>query len=295
MPFRRFSTSAFAFALLLFLSGCAGFPQPRENLQFHDGLSPGQWFDRMMRAHGGDLSDDPRDFNLAMTGEWSGMIQRIQPLVTDAGYRISAEERYLPSKDLYVIRHRGPEGVKTVWRKGRDIRVWYDGQPVDDRDTLAATAMTTDAFELFHFGPSFLAGRAVDMARLTNGREGGRRFPRLLLTIEPGFGMAERDQVVAWIDPDSHRLFRVHITLNGFETTRGAHVDTTFSEYVEHGGYWFPTSFEERVRGPIRIHAHDWRITGRDLSRGWRPEHVQGPDFDGPAARPAEASSPGQD
>jgi len=280
----RLATFATLFAVPVFLAGCAGFPQPREGPQFDDGLTAEQWFERVMRAHGGDLSQDPRDFNLAMTGQWYSLIQRIQPLVTDAGYRVSAEERYLPSEDLYVVRHRGPEGVKTVWRRGRDIRVWYDGEPVDDPDTLAATAMTTDAFELFHYGPSFLARRATEIQRLRPGRESGRSYPRLLVTIEPGFGQSPRDRAAVWIDPQSHRMFRVHITLNGFDTTQNAHVDTTFAGYVQQGGYWFPTIFEERVRGPIRINAHDWRITGRDTARGWGIEDVQGPEFEGAAA-----------
>lgn len=287
MPLGRPLATAGLLTLFLLAGGCAGFPKPGDDLRFDDGLSAEQWFERVMRAHGGDLSNDSRDFNLAMTGEWSSMIQRIQPLVTDADYRESAEERYRPADKLYVIRHEGPAGIKTVWRRGRDIRVWYDGEAVEDPDVLAATAMTTDAFELFHFGPSFLARRGAGMTRLEAGTEDGKRYPRILFTIEPGFGRAERDQVVAWIDPDSHRLFRVHITLNGFETTQGAHVDTTMTEYEEQGGYWFPTNFEERVRGPIRIHAHDWRITGRDLDRGWRGGDVEGPEFGGAAARPA--------
>jgi hypothetical protein len=274
--------------LLLLVTGCAGFPEAREGLEFEDGLNAEQWFERLMDAHGGDLSDDPRDFNLAMTGEWYSLIQRIQPLVTDSGYRVSAEERYLPAENLYVVRHRGLEGVKTVWRQGRDIKVWYDGEPVDDPDVLAATAMTTDAFELFHYGPSFLARRATSMTRLQAGRDDGRRYPRLLIDIEPGFGEAQTDQVVVWINPDSHRMYRVHITLNGFETTQGAHVDTTFHDYVEQGGYWFPNTYKERVRGPIRIKAHDWWITGRDIGRGWRPGNVDGPSFSGPAAHPVE-------
>lgn len=294
MLLARFSTLPGCLVIVLFVTGCAGFPQPREGLQFADGLSAEDWFERVMAAHGGDLSDEPRDINLAMTGEWYSLIQRIQPLVTDAGYRVSAEERYLPSEDLYVIRHRGPKGVKTVWRKGRDIKVWYDGELVKDPDILAATAMTTDAFELFHFGPSFLARRGTDLKRLEAGREGGRRYPRLLLTIQPGFGQAERDRVVAWIDPDSHRLFRVHITLNGFTSTQNAHVDTTFSNYVKLDGYWLPTTFEERVRGPIRIRAHDWRITGRDIGRGWIPEDVRGPQFSGAATSPVLSNPIGQ-
>jgi hypothetical protein len=129
------------------------------------------------------------------------------------------------------------------------------------------------------------------MTRLAEGREDERSYPRILVEIRPGFGEAESDRVIAWIDPETHRLFRVHITLNGFRTTQGAHVDTTFSDYVQMGGYWFPSRFEERVRGPIRIHAHDWRITGRDTDRNWRVEDVAGPEFTGPAAPTASSTA----
>jgi len=270
--------------LLVLTTACASFPEAEPGIVFDDGLSAADWTQRLLSAHGGDLSDDPRDFNLAMTGHWYSLIQRIQPLVSDAEYRVSAEERYRPADQLYVVRHRGPAGIKTIWRQSDEIRVWYDGREVQDEDVLAASAMTTDAFELFHFGPSFLVRRAAQQIRLKNAKEDGRRYPRLLFTIEPGFGRAESDQVVAWINPDTHRLHRVHLTLNGFETTQGAHVDTTFFDYVEQAGYWFPTRFEERVRGPIRIDAHDWQITARDHSRGWTPEDVEGPEFEGRAA-----------
>ncbi|AKS42683.1 hypothetical protein WM2015_2320 [Wenzhouxiangella marina] len=280
---------------LLLLTACAGFPEPRDGLRFEDGLTARQWFDRLIEGHGGDLSEDPRDFNLAMRGHWYRAIQRIQPLVTDADYRVTAEERYRPADGLYVVRHEGPAGSKTIRRQGDSIRIWYDGQEVEDEQLLAASAMTTDAFELFHFGPSFLARRAVAMSRLPEGRESGRRYPRLWIRIEPGFGRAEHDEVVAWIDPDSHRLFRVHITLNGFETTQGAHVDTSFADYVQMGGYWIATEFEERVRGPIRIKAHDWQITGRDVGRGWDSADVAGPIFEGAAAAPAGSVRVGED
>jgi hypothetical protein len=80
----------------------------------------------------------------------------------------------------------------------------------------------------------------------------------------------------------------VHISLNGFETTIGAHVDTTFLEYRDVAGFVLPVRFHERVRGPLRIDAHAWWITGLDAGRGWRAEDVSGAEFGGAAAAPAQ-------
>ena len=44
-----------------------------------------------------------------------------------------------------------------------------------------------------------------------------------------------RDDVVLWVDAANDRLYRIHMSLNGFETTVGAHVDTTFLAYREAG------------------------------------------------------------
>jgi hypothetical protein len=276
----------FFLILLLVLSACAQFPSAPSNPIIDDDLDASSLFERTLAAHGGDLSADPGDFNLAMSGEWSRAIVRIQPVVTDAGFRISAQERYRPADRLYAIRHSGPDGVKTVIRQRDQIRVYYNGVEETDPAKLRASAMTTDAFELFHFGPSFLARRAVQMTRLGNARDGGVAYRRLLMTIQPGFGEAEEDQVVAWIHPETDLLFRVHMTLNGFETTQSAHVDTTFLEYRQVGPYVLPSRFEERVRGPIRIHAHDWWVTSHDRNRGWPVEAVSGPNFSGRAAEP---------
>jgi hypothetical protein len=268
----------------LILAGCAAFPGPQSGLEFDDNLDADALFARTLAAHGGDLSDDPGDFNLAMTGTWRGAIVRIQPVVTDADFRISAEERYRPAERLYAVRHEGQAGVKTVIRQGSDIRVYYNGEPETDPAILRATAMTTDAFELFHFGPSFINRRAQSMTRLADRRENGVNYRRLHTVLRPGFGEAEKDEVVIWIDPHTDLVFRLHITLNGFETTQGAHVDTTFLEYHRLGPYVLPSRFEERVRGPIRIHAHDWWLTGADRNRGWSGEQVDAAEFSGSAA-----------
>lgn len=269
------------------LAGCAGFPQARPDLDFDDGLAAEQIFERCLAAHGGDIRDYPGDINLATDGRWHALILRIQPVVTDAGFRITSEERLRPRDGVYAVRHRGPAGNKQVLRTAAGLGIHYNGVAEAPGERLRATSMTNDAFRLFHFGPSFVKHRATSMSRLPDAREAGRRYRRILATLRPGFGEAETDQVVLWIDAASARLFRVHMTLEGFETTRGAHVDTTFLDYHQVGPYLLPSRFSERVRGPLRIMAHEWQVTGFDLDRGWTDEEVSGPDFSGRAAAPA--------
>ena len=271
------------------LSACASFPQARPGLQFDDGLSAAQIFGACMAAHGGDIREYPGDINLSTDGHWYRLIQRIQPIVSDAGFRVTSQERYRPRDGLYSIHHEGPLGSKQVVRTADAIAVWYNGERETDPVKIRATAMTNDAFRMFHFGPSFIKARATEIVRIADAREGGRDYRRLLATVQPGFGEAAQDQVVLWIDAQTARLFRVHMTLNGFETTQGAHVDTTFLEYRRVGPYLFPVRFHERVRGPLRIDAHDWYTTGIDLDRGWSAEDVAGPAFEGAAIPPAAA------
>lgn len=275
-------------ASLVLLSACAGtFPEPDAGEPVTDGLTADALFARTMAAHGGDLREYPGDLNQSTDGEWGRMVQRVQPLVADGGYRGRGEERYRPADGLYAVHYTGPEGTKTVIRQGDDIRVYYNGERSADEDRIRATAMTTDAGKLFHYGPTFIKHRATSMTRLEDRREGGVDYRRVLATIQPGFGKADEDQVVMWIHPDSDRLYRVHITLTGFEPTRNAHVDTTFLEYEDVGPYTLPSRFEERVLGPIRLFVHEWWVTGRDQDRGWTDEDVQGPELLGAAARPA--------
>jgi hypothetical protein len=283
----------FSSVFVLALAGCAstGFP-PRAPAAaaFADGASAEQIFARSLAAHGGDLRKHPGDLNLSTDGRWYALIQRIQPLVTDSGFRIRSEERYRPSDGFYAVSHTGPKGTKHVVRRGDGaLTVHYNGVRETDPAKLRATAMTNDAFRMFHFGPSFFLDRAASWARLPDTRENGRDYHRLLATVRPGFGEAEEDQVVLWIDRDNARLFRIHMSLNGFETTVGAHVDTTFLEYRDVAGYLLPVRFHERVRGPLRIDAHAWWTTGIDADRGWSEADVVDGAFRGAAAAPAAA------
>lgn len=279
----------FLSALLLTLVGCSAFPQVRPGAAFADGLSAEQIFDQCLAAHGGDIRDYAGDINISTDGRWYALIQRIQPVVSDAGFRVTSEERFRPGDGVYAVRHRGPLGSKQVLRTPDELSVRYNGGEPVEGEKRRATAMTNDAFQLFHFGPSFVKHRATTMSRLPDARENGREYRRVLATLSPGFGESDSDQVVLWIDAASSRLFRVHITLEGFEATRGAHVDTTFLAYQQVGPYLLPSRFSERVRGPVRIKAHEWHVTGIDLDRGWTDAEVSGPDFSGRAAAPAAA------
>lgn len=281
------SIFATTFLLAILLSGCASFPQATPNARFDDGLDAAGIFAACMEAHGGDMHEYPGDINLSTDGQWYQLIQRIQPIVSDAGFRVTSEERYRPRDGLYSVHHEGPLGTKQVVRTKTDIAVYYNGTRETDPVKIRATAMTNDAFRMFHFGPSFVKSRATALQRIPDARENGRDYRRLLATLEPGFGEAAQDQVVLWIDAQNSRLFRVHMTLNGFETTQGAHVDTTFLDYRKVGPYLLPVRFHERVRGPLQIDAHDWHTTGIDLDRGWSAEDISGAALEGAAARPA--------
>jgi hypothetical protein len=278
----------FVMLLPLLLAACASFPQSRPGVRFSDGLDAAQIFDACMTAHGGDIREYPGDINLSTNGHWYRLIQRIQPIVSDAGFRVTSEERYRPRDGRYSVHHEGPLGAKQVVRNGDGIAVYYNGTRETDPVRIRATAMTNDAFLMFHFGPGFFRARASGMVRIADAREGGRAYHRLIATVRPGFGESVEDQVVLWIDAETSRLFRVHMTLNGFETTQGAHVDTTFLDYRQVGPYLLPVRFHERVRGPLRIDAHDWYVTGVDLDRGWSEADIGGPSFEGAAAQPAK-------
>ena len=278
------------------LAGCASrtFPAPASfdaiaNADI-DGLSAQEVFDRSLAAHGGDIRKHPGDFNISTDGRWSALIQRIQPLVTDSAFRIRSEERYRPSEGLYAVRHSGPSGTKYVVRRDSKLALLQYNDVVEtDPAKLRATAMTNDAFLMFHFGPSYFIDRVDRWQRLSDAEEGGRRYRRLFGEVLPGFGDAVDDRIVVWIDADTDRLFRVHMTLNGFETTQGAHVDTTFLAYRDVAGFLLPVRFRERVRGPLQIKAHTWWITGIDVDRGWSASDVTSRKFKGKAVPAATA------
>ena len=79
--------------------------------------------------------------------------------------------------------------------------------------------------------------------------------------MQPGFGFSPSDRFIAWIDEKSKLLRRLQFTLDGVETTKGADVQVTFSNYQKTSkGTIFPTHYLERIVRPIPIKAHEWQL-----------------------------------
>lgn len=276
-------------SVVFLVGGCARFPVATPQERFDDGLGAAQILDACVAAHGGDMREFPGDINLSTEGHWHALVQRLQPMISDAGFRVTAEERYRPHDGIYAVHHHGPLGDKQVIRTPDGVTVYYNGVRETDPLKLRATALTNDAFVMLQYGPSFFTTRASSTSRLPDSMESGHRYYRLLATLSPGFGEAAHDQVVLWIDAQSHLLYREHFTLNGFPTTQGADVDVTFLDYRKLGRFTLPVKFKERVRHPLRVTAHEWQVTGMDLDRGWQPADVEGSRFTGKAAPNAGA------
>lgn len=275
---------------LFLVTGCAQvFPRP--DAFPHDGSAPSasEIFTRTFEAHGGKNLEELKDLSVALDGDWEFLITRIQPLVTDHKYRVTSQERLLPAQGVYAAHYSGPAGTKKVLRTPNSVSVFYDGEESSDEDVLQSTALTADSFFLFTLGPLALFDNRDSFVRLEDAKAGDKRYYRLYTVIEPGLGFSPRDEVVLWIDPDTDLTYRVHITLEGYETTKGAHVDVTFLDYERRGAFVLPSQFDERVLGPVRLHAHAWHFTGMDINRGISLRELAGREYTGAAAAPAKA------
>jgi len=261
----------------ILLLGCAqSFPRPDGSCCIDD-LSGNAIFEKSFIAHGGQHLKSLKDLSMEIDGDWKYLITRIQPLVTDSGYRVSSREVVFPELNTYHASFDGPLGNKWVLRGPDYTEVYYNGEPSDDIDILQSTALTADSFFIFSLGPMGLPHLDGNFVRLPDAFERGRKYFRIYTEMVPGIGESERDEIVLWIDPTTWLTWRVHITLEGYATTKGAHVDVTFEQYVKHDKYIFPSVFFERVLGPISIDAHEWRSFNHQLNQGLSPEGLTRP------------------
>ncbi|MCB1230884.1 MAG: hypothetical protein KDN19_11485 [Verrucomicrobiae bacterium] len=204
-----------------------------------------------------------RKVEVGFDGEWSTFPTLTQKVLTDPEYRGSSEEIYWPGRDLVVQVHRGPGGTKTVRRlRGESIEVSYNGEPSDGAEVEAASALVADAYAMFLFGASWLLDHGEDFRYLGNRDLEGSECQLVEVDLEPGIGLSGRDRAVAWLDAESGLMRRVTFTLNGLESTQGAEVDVTMSEFLTgpDGSQW-PGHFVEMIRKPVNTKAHDWRTT----------------------------------
>lgn len=212
-----------------------------------------------------EASGDPwarlREVTVAYDGEWSRLAESVQPVLVDSAYRKSSTETYRPAAEEVVQVHTGPAGNKRVTRRPGFIEVTRDGVTDTDPESRAAAALVADAYTLFTFGSSALKARAGSWSII--GQKNLAEEPCTLVQglLRPGLGPSEADAVIAWIGDRTARLHRLQFTLNGLESTAGADVDVTFSDFRPgpFGTEW-PHHFLERIRRPINAKAHEWRL-----------------------------------
>ncbi|WP_086929899.1 hypothetical protein [Agarilytica rhodophyticola] len=278
--------------IVIFNSGCAqNFPRPLSLSTpcCSDGLTGPEIFNNTFIKHGGNKLKQLNDLNVSIDGDWKFLITRIQPLVTDHRYRVSSEERILPNAGVYSAYYQGPAGTKKVIRSSNQTRVFYNNEENVDDDVLQSTALTADSFFIFLLGPLSLESFKDNFVRLEDKQENGKRYHRIYTSMKPGIGNSAGDELVLWVDSETHLTYRVHITLEGYRTTLGAHVDVSYDAYEQVGDYIFASVFHERVLGPISIDAHAWRLTGIDINRGLNYQHLNQHPWSSKASAPAKA------
>lgn len=208
---------------------------------------------------------------VAFTGEWTKIVQKMQPELVNAAYRKSSREVYFPRLSRVEQTHTGPRGIKSVVRTPGKIEVGFSEYRTATEVEKDAAALVADAYTMFVFGADYLLSRGHDWRLwLSMQRQEIEGDPCSLVfgTLKPGVGRSGQDKVIAWISQRDHRLRRVQFTLNGLESTAGADVDVTFSDFQPgpNGTEW-PRHFLETVRRPLTLKAHEWRMTELKMSR----------------------------
>jgi hypothetical protein len=226
------------------------------------------------RTHGGKAFAKVRDLSVRYEGRWASIGPRFQPVLADTKFRRSSEERLLVGKRIIAQEHTGPAGKKLVVRVPGKVFVAYNGVLSNDGEAKRAAALVADAYTLFLLGPFYFDRPGITLA--TNGEAIVDKAvcDGVLAVLRPGFGEAEEDRVILFIDRASKQLRRVRMTLNGLESTRGAEVDVTFREFRRIGGILWPTDFDERIRVPFDLHAHHWRLLGLEINRDFRTSEL---------------------
>jgi len=217
-------------------------------------------------ARQGDGWNKYREVKVEYTGEWSPIAERLQPVLTDAGFRKSSVETYQPAAGRVRQIHTGPQGTKTVDRQRPEIHVSFNGTASADREILDSATLVADAYTAFLFGPSWLWRKGADFKLIGERTLDGERCHLIAARLSPGFGNSSEDHFIAWIGRDSSLMRRFQFTLNGLDSTRGADVDVTYSDFrkAADGSVW-PANFVEYIQRPLLAKAHEWRMTSLKL------------------------------
>lgn len=248
-------------------------------------------------AHGLDAYRAIRDINVSYSGEWRPLINRIQSEVVDQGFRGSSQERLIPAAGVVTQAYTGSMGRKqVVWRRGSgasgdlgEVAVWVNGVASNDAAVRDASALVAEGYGLFLLGPLWLADRGLRAQMAGTERVDGRLCDVVEVWLTPGLGRVASDRVALCIDRVDKLTRRVRFTLEGFVRTQGAVAEVDTFEHERRFGVIWPMRSYERIVHPLRLPAHDWRITGLDVNRGYAPADLRGAAFAGAAAAPARA------
>ncbi len=254
-------------------------------------------------AHGLAAFRGLADLSVSYTGEWPPVIDRLQPVLVDRGFRMGSEERLLPREGLVAQAHTGPAGRKAVVRQSApggagDVRVWFNGEESADPERRAAAALVADGYALFLLGPMLLAGgwsptraATLEVAGAERITVDGRAWSCDILRgrVAPGLGFSPSERLALWIDREERLMRRVRFSLDGLASTRGAVAEVDAAGHLSLHGVRWPTRFHERLLRPFPLPVHDWRLTGLDVNRGFLRGELDGAAFGGRAVRPAAA------
>ena len=297
---RRVVQASVSLSFLPALVGCAAAPLPRlraagTTREGHELLM------QSAAAHGIEAFEGLSDLSVSYEGKWNRLAGKLQPILVDAGFRGSLQERLLQREGVIAQGYTGSSGHKQVVRhttKGAqgDVQVWFNGEEAHDLERRAAAALVVDGYGIFLLGPMLLAQRWADERALILELAGTERLTLsghvyncdvLRVRMAPGLGLSAADELAVFIDRDERLMRRVRFTLNGLESTRGAIAEVdTVGHVTLHGVRW-PTRFHERLLRPVPLSVHRWQMSGLDVNRGLAVDDVSAGTFTGKAAAPA--------
>jgi hypothetical protein len=213
----------------------------------------------------GTLSMEPRKADLDMLV--AGMpLSSLQPYAA----RYSRAQLVNGTVSMYGKMNYAAQGKRTLFR--------YRGTASSDREILDSAALVADAYTAFLFGPSWLLRKGTDFKLVGERTLDGERCHLIAGRLSPGFGNSREDHFIAWIGCDSLLMRRFQFTLNGLDSTRGADVDVTFSDFQKaaDGSVW-PRNFVEYIQRPLQAKAHQWRMKSLKLdgSHAINPSTIQ--------------------
>jgi len=254
-------------------------------------------FDSTTAAHGREAFAAISDLSIAYDSRWYDLIQKIQPILTDGKFRQGSEERLILADGITAQTHSGEAGEKIVLRQ-RDYsldkmngsnRVWFNGKQSTDQVIIDSASLVVDAYRVFILGPlHYLAGDHI-FRDLGTTWINDRLVDKLLVITRPGLGASAEDRHLLYIDRETRLTTRIRFTLEGLESTKGAVVETDFTDFVSLHGVMWATTFFERVTKPIpNLPAHAWSLLGLDINRGLTASDFADGQFSDRAKAPAK-------